>query len=905
MANYDKTFELTDAKMKELAEMMEVSGLFILDREGKILAKSEKPEAEFTYPRYTQLRTVFTTGEPSEAFEVNIGGTVRRYYGAKINEEQQAVIAQDPEELHLLQDDTSSWRSILGKIKVGLNGFTFAVSNQDYTFLYYPDDEIIGKDSLDLGLKAEDLADNNFAWMTIGEERFFCGVKLIPNDDAFVICAVPESEITSSRNITVAVVLFVFLAVLMAVGVYSILILKEQEKTGKAEWVHAFGKFYYNKVVGKKLVAFSVVGLVLIVVVSFHMQTLFSLSFCSMSNNRQVQEVGETLKKNEEDMKLVTSQYNQRYLNKCKTASYILSENHQLWTKEDLARLSEAIGAEFLLIFDKDGNEVVSDSTYVNFSISNNPEDQSYEFINLLQGLEYVIQEAQPDQISGVYRQYIGVLLKNEQGDADGFVEMSVIPDKLESALKTTTLTSVLDGVKASAGGFAFAVDKETQTFVYYPEERLVGKSALEYGMQEKQFRDGYCDYITIDNQRYFVSSLETDKNYIYVAVPQNRLMSTRIPVAVASGVASLVCLLFIFLLLAFSRPETVSEEAKELSKNKETGPMVDVMMPDGTVKKSEAAANRWSNSGIRWRDRTPEQKLMTILEVMMGIFSLAICIAVLYKDKFFETGSIFRYIIEGKWERGLNVFAFTGCILIICVGTVITLVLQEILQILSRAMNAKGATLCHLVRNLIKYLFLIGMLYYCFALFGVDTQTLLASAGILSLIIGLGAQKLVSDILAGLFIIFEGEFQVGDIVTIGDWRGTVQEIGVRTTKIIDPNENVKIISNSAVSGVVNMTKRNSYCLCDLAFTLTEEVTLERIEGILEQEMPALKKDLPEILGGPTYNGIYSLSGSNINIKLSAECNEGDKALLGRKLTRQIKVIFDRYGITLNSVTCS
>lgn len=80
---------------------------------------------------------------------------------------------------------------------------------------------------------------------------------------------------------------------------------------------------------------------------------------------------------------------------------------------------------------------------------------------------------------------------------------------------------------------------------------------------------------------------------------------------------------------------------------------------------------------------------------------------------------------------------------------------------------------------------------------------------------------------------------------------------------------------------------------------------MERIEGILEQEMPALKKDLPEILGGPTYNGIYSLSGSNINIKLSAECNEGDKALLGRKLTRQIKVIFDRYGITLNSVTCS
>ncbi len=904
MANYDETFELTDAKMKELADLMNVNGIFIIDREGKILAKSEKSMADFTYPRYNQLRTVFETDEPSEAFEVNIQGTVRRYYGAKINADQQAVIARDPEELHLLQDDTSSWRNILGKISVGLNGFCFAVSNQDYTFLYYPEDEMIGKDSLDAGLKAEDLADNNFAWMNINGERFFCGVTSIPDDDAFVICAVPESEITSSTNITVAVVLFAFFAVLIVVVVYSILILKEQQKTGKAEWVHVPGKLSYNKTVGSKLLIFSAVGLILIIAVSFYMQTLFSLSLRSMSNKRQVQETGRTLEKNDGDIELVTAQYNRRYLNKGQTAAYILSANHQLWTREDLARLSEAIGAEFLLIFDKNGNEVVSDSTYVNFNISDNPEDQSYPFGSLLQGLEYYIQEAQPDQISGTYRQYIGVLLTDEEGNADGFVEMSVIPDKLESALQTTTLPAVLGGVKASAGGFAFAVDKETQSFTWFPDERLAGKSAMEYGMQEKQFRDGYCDYITIDNEKYFASSLETDTHYIYVAVPQSRLMGTRALVVAASGVASLICLLLVFLLLAFGRPEVIpAAPAKTQKKNK--GPMVDVMMPDGSTKKSEAAANRWSNSGIRWDEKTPEQKLTMILQLLMGIFSIAICVAVLYKDKLFESGSIFRYIIDGNWERSLNVFAFTGCIMIICVGVVIMLVLQEILQLLSRAMNARGATMCHLVRNFVKYLFVIAMMYYCFALFGVDTQTLLASAGILSLVIGLGAQKLVSDILAGLFIIFEGEFQVGDIVTIGDWRGTVQEIGVRTTKIVDSNENVKIISNSAVSGVINMTKNNSICYCELDIATNEEMTLEHIEDILKTELPELKTRLPEILAGPVYNGVYSLSGSNIRIKLSAECNEGDKSLLGRKMTRQMKLILDKYGITLNSVTHS
>ena len=902
MANYDETFEVTDEKLKELAGMMNVNNILIIDREGKQLAKAEKSAADFSYHRYNQLRTVFETGEPSQAFEVIIDGTVRRYYGAKIDEKREAVIEQDPEELHTLQDDTSSWRSILSKVNVGLKGFAFAVSNQDYTFLYHPDEELKGLDSLAAGLKAEDLSDTNFAWMTVNGERFFCGVKSIPADDAFVVCAVPEEEMTSSTNVTVAVVLFIFFVVITAVVVYSVLILKEQG--GFGEQVKVFGGLCYNRTVGRKLLTFSGVGLLLIIMVSFYMQTLFSLSLRSMSNNRQVQEIGDVLKKNDGDIEQVTAQYNRRYLNKCQTAAYILGSNHELWTKEDLAQLSKVLGAEFLLIFDKDGKEVVSDSSYVNFTVSNDPEDQSYEFGSLLQGLEYFIQEAQPDEISGTYRQYIGALLKDENGDADGFVQMSVVPDKLESALQTTTLPAVLGGVKASAGGFAFAVDKETQCFTYFPDERINGKSALEYGMKEKQFRDGYCDYITVDHRKYFASGLETDSSFIYVAVPQERLMATRIPVALASGAASFICLLFVFLLLAFggkNKAISVVEQEKMTAR----GPMVEVMMPDGSTKKTEAAANRWSNSGISWKEKTSEQKILSVLQGLMSVLALAICAAVLFKDRFFSGESIFRHIIEGNWEHSLNVFALTGCIMIICVGSVVVLILREILRLLSRAMNAKGATICHLLRNFIKYLFVIAMLYYCFALFGVDTQTLLASAGILSLVIGLGAKELVSDILAGLFIIFEGEFQVGDIVTVGDWRGTVQEIGVRTTKIMDAGENVKIISNSAVSGVINMTKRNSYCYCELGLGITAEITLERIEEVLEQELPGLKKKLPAILAGPSYNGVYSLSGSNVNVRLVAECNEADKAKLGRDMTREMKLILDKHGIMLNSASHS
>lgn len=139
-------------------------------------------------------------------------------------------------------------------------------------------------------------------------------------------------------------------------------------------------------------------------------------------------------------------------------------------------------------------------------------------------------------------------------------------------------------------------------------------------------------------------------------------------------------------------------------------------------------------------------------------------------------------------------------------------------------------------------------MVYYCLMLVGVDTTTLLASAGILSIAISFGAKELVSDILSGLFIIFEGEFRVGDIIMVGDWRGTVVEIGVRTTKVEDGSKNIKVIRNSDISNVINMTKETSYASCDVGIEYGE--SLERVENILAKELPNIRKRLPAIIDG-------------------------------------------------------
>ena len=113
---------------------------------------------------------------------------------------------------------------------------------------------------------------------------------------------------------------------------------------------------------------------------------------------------------------------------------------------------------------------------------------------------------------------------------------------------------------------------------------------------------------------------------------------------------------------------------------------------------------------------------------------------------------------------------------------------------------NKRGMTIIKLVTSFIKYLIAIVAILLILSAFGVNTGTLLASAGILGLVIGLGAQSLIADIIAGLFIVFEGEFRVGDIVTIGGFRGTVMDIGLRTTKIMGVDGNIKIFNNSDIT---------------------------------------------------------------------------------------------------------
>ncbi len=884
--------ENPETMMSQYKELLNVTNVFVVNLDGTIQAQSGDTVANFSKVRYDQLKTVFSTNTPSEAFEVKTDSQSYRYYAAKIDDQRMAVIEQDPSELNQLLEDTTSWESILGDVNMGLKGHAFAISAKDYKFLYSPTKKYIGKDALNLGVKVEDLKDKNQTWMEIDGKKEYCGVAKV--DNTYVVCAIPASQMKASCNFTVGIVIAVVFAILTLIIAYAIFLMQEQEKHPDQIEKHyqKLGKYYFNKAIGTKVAVISVVGILCVFLSSMYTQELFSLSNRSMSNANYLESLQKTNERYQKDEKFLRKQYNTRYLNKARFAAYVLSKNPEYRSREEIAKLTQVLDVKYTSFFNESGTITATDSNYLGYQLSQDKNSQSYTFNRLLAGGDYLVQKAQKDDALGEYSQYVGVAIRDENGVTEGFVQICVNPSKLEKAVKKLQIGSVIGGVQIGTDGFTFSIDKKTEKFSYYPNSDYIGQKAQNYGIKKSQMKDDFSDFITINGKRYYANSLEGTKNYLYACVPVSEIASNRLSIALITTGVSFLFLLIVSILLTFNKEIDLNNKRKE----KEEG-IIDVKLANGQMKQSVAVSSRWSKVALSWNEKTPEQKLTSIFKWILSFYALVICVAYFYEKQVPSTHSLFSYIVAGNWERGLNIFSFTGCFFIICLVTAFSVLVQKILQLLTNISSTQGETIFRLLSNFVKYVCAIALLYYCFALLGVDTGTLLASAGIVGLMISLGAQKLVADVLAGLLIIFEGEFRVGDIVMIGDFRGTVIEIGIRTTKIQEGGGNVKIFNNSSISGVLNMTKQYSFAACDFGIEYGE--SLERVEYILKKELPKIGRKIPSILEGPFYKGVTSLGDNSVNIKIVAKCAEGDRIQLVRDLNREVKLLFDKYEISI------
>ncbi|MDY0011228.1 MAG: mechanosensitive ion channel family protein [Candidatus Izemoplasmatales bacterium] len=300
----------------------------------------------------------------------------------------------------------------------------------------------------------------------------------------------------------------------------------------------------------------------------------------------------------------------------------------------------------------------------------------------------------------------------------------------------------------------------------------------------------------------------------------------------------------------------------------------------------------------MKFKDRSPKGKRSII--IVIAIVFVLLLVSILGPIIFPNT--LFSNIIENSVGKFFNLFNFFKNNYVIIIETLAIIffmwLIDKVLLLLVSLLKIKtlrGTTIANLVNSTIKYLVFLIAVFLILSAWGVQTPTLLAGAGIIGLAISFGAQSLIEDIFSGLFIIFEKQFSVGDIIQIGDFRGVVKEISLRVTKFEDVNGDIKIINNSDIRGAINTTASLSKSSCEISINYSED--LEKVERIIHENLSDIKTKIPKIVEGPYYLGVQSLADSSVVLKLMALVNESDRFSVSRQLNREMKLLFDRNNI--------
>lgn len=292
--------------------------------------------------------------------------------------------------------------------------------------------------------------------------------------------------------------------------------------------------------------------------------------------------------------------------------------------------------------------------------------------------------------------------------------------------------------------------------------------------------------------------------------------------------------------------------------------------------------------------------RMIIVLSIIAAVIIFAVVFGVVPALSTTPFG-VFVNNTVGKFFNVANLFVNNGMALletavIIFFVWALNEIVKIVIDLLIRRFSKKS-TVWIIIRSIFKYGSVIVGVFLVLSAWGVQTPTLLAGAGILGLALSFGAQSLIEDVIAGLFIIFEKQFRVGDIIQAHSFRGKVTEIGVRTTTLVDVNGDVLIINNSDLRQTINTSANLSPAICDISIAYDED--LERVEKVILNNIEELKSKIPDIVEGPFYRGVQSLSDSSVVIRMYARTDELKKYQVTRDLNKEMKLLFDRNGIQI------
>lgn len=301
----------------------------------------------------------------------------------------------------------------------------------------------------------------------------------------------------------------------------------------------------------------------------------------------------------------------------------------------------------------------------------------------------------------------------------------------------------------------------------------------------------------------------------------------------------------------------------------------------------------------LKFEDKMNKLALLLVYFIFFGVLIVAFGTTLYLWD--FDLNSYFNQI------SGDLILYLEASITRVVSSLVVIFVILFLLKVAKTSLNRIGLkesanqrrkrTIAKLILSVTRYVLGIILILIVLAIWGVNVAPALAGLGIAGLVIGLGAQKFINDLISGFFIIFEQHYDVGDTIEAGGFRGEVTSIGLKTTKLKNFKGEVKIIANGDITTLINHSKMPTTAIIE--FGISYNANMQETIDLLNAELPKLRDEMPEIIEGPTVAGVIDLASSSVNMRVTAKTLNLQHFGVERKMRQRVKEILDANNIEI------
>lgn len=236
--------------------------------------------------------------------------------------------------------------------------------------------------------------------------------------------------------------------------------------------------------------------------------------------------------------------------------------------------------------------------------------------------------------------------------------------------------------------------------------------------------------------------------------------------------------------------------------------------------------------------------------------------------------------------------------IIYVVLGYIIYEIIKKALKkYTSKLKKKRQITMQKLLQNIIKYIIIILVAASILSILGVNVTSIVAGLGVASVILSLALKDVMQDILAGISIILEDQFDIGDLVEINGFTGTVIDLGLKSTKIKSYENIVKIISNRTITEVTNYSKTNPNLLLNIP--VSYEVDNKTADKVINKIIKRIEKEIDTLTGPIQLLGINKFQESYIEYSLLIPVKIDEQFSAKRKSNRIIKEEYDKEGISV------